>query len=345
LLSRNPTYDYNQVISMKQPYLPFSPGSLEKLPFLERLCWQRENIENLTLLEILRIYERGWHYRGVLENLSQTEALFVRQLAQYYDSWLGAQMFEREFHQKVLNVLNQLKASFLLECGAYFGGGTLISLNHGEYRLSKDIDFICSTGTGYRLLRQKIAENQYNAIFNSQNNLKLPREIKADLYGIRFVIIVEETPIKFEIIMEGRIELSEPDYPSWSPVPCLNKVDSFAEKLLANSDRWNDSSVESRDLIDLAVQRLKSPIPKEAIEKAELAYPVIEPLKKAISFFQDRPNYRDKCFTALRIAEPSQIIDGIDLMAADFCLEKTARTFSECQQDGENNNYSAIRFS
>ncbi|BAY08754.1 nucleotidyl transferase AbiEii/AbiGii toxin family protein [Calothrix sp. NIES-2098] len=307
----------------------------EKLPFLEQLCWQREDIENLTLLEMLRIYERGWRYQGVLGDLSQIEALFVQQLAQYYDSWLGAKMFEREFHQKILNVLNQLKAEFLLECGAYFGTDTLVSLNNGEYRLSKDIDFICSTGSGYRLLRQKIAENQYNALFNSQNNLKLPGDIKADQYGIRFAVLVDETLIKFEIIMEGRIELGEPDYPSWSPVPCLNEIDSFAEKLLANSDRWNDSSVESRDLIDLAVQRLKSLIPQEAIEKAESAYPVIEPLKKAISFFQNNPNYRDKCFTALRIVEPSKIIDGIDLMAADFSLDKTVRTLSESQQDWE----------
>lgn len=307
----------------------------EKLPFLEKLCWQRENIENLTPLAMLRIYERGWHYRGVFDDLSQTEALFVQQLAQYYDSWLAAQMFEKEFHQKILNILNQLKAKFLLECGAYFGGGTLVSLNNGEYRLSKDIDFLCSSGTGYRLLRQKIAENQYNALFNTQNNLHLLREIKADQYGVRFAIVVDETLIKFEIIREGRIELGEPDYPSWSPVPCLNEIDSFAEKLLANSDRWNDSSVESRDLIDLAIQRLKSPIPKEAIEKAESAYPVIEPLKKAISFFQNNPNYRDKCFTALRIVEPGKIIDGIDLMAVDFGLEKTVRTFSECKPDGE----------
>ncbi|MFN7660059.1 MAG: hypothetical protein ACK5P3_18360, partial [Dolichospermum sp.] len=118
--------------------------------------------------------------------------------------------------------------------------------------------------------------------------------------------------------MEGRIELGEADYPSWSPVPCLNQIDSFAEKLLANSDRWNDSSVESRDLIDLAIQRLNSPIPQAAIEKAESAYPVIEPLKKAIAFFQNHPNYRDKCFAALGIADPSKIIDGIDLMAADL---------------------------
>ncbi len=76
---------------------------------------------------------------------------------------------------------------------------------------------------------------------------------------------------------------------------------------------------------------MKSPIPTEAIEKAQTAYPVIEPLKKAISFFQNNPNYRDKCFTALRIVKLSKIIDGIDLIAADLCLEKTTRTFSESE--------------
>jgi hypothetical protein len=37
----------------------------------------------------------------------------------------------------------------------------------------------------------------------------------------------------------------------------------------------------------------------------------------------------------LGIAEPSKIIDGIDLMAADLNLNKTPRTFSESKQDGE----------
>ncbi len=36
-----------------------------------------------------------------------------------------------------------------------------------------------------------------------------------------------------------------------------------------------------------------------------------------------------ECFTALRIINPSKIIDGIDLMAADLLLEKTVRTLSK----------------
>ena len=301
----------------------------EQLPFLERLCWQRTGIDNLTPWEMLKRYERGWHYRDIFEKINPTEAEFIQQLAQHYNSWLFNQMFTQDFHQKIITVLHQLNTNFLQDCHAYFGGGTFICLNYGEYRLSKDIDFLCSTGSGYRLLRQTLGQNKYNALFNTQNNITFPQEIQANQYGIRFPLLIEGTLIKFEIIMEGRIELEAPDFPQWSSVPCLNLVDCFAEKLLANADRWIDGSVESRDLIDLAVLRLNASIPPQAIEKAESAYPVIEPLKEAIANFQQKPNYRDKCFQSLRINNPVAIIDGLDLLAVDFGLEPTERTLRE----------------
>lgn len=36
----------------------------------------------------------------------------------------------------------------------------------------------------------------------------LAREIRVDRYGIRTYIMIDETPIKFEIIREDRIEIS-----------------------------------------------------------------------------------------------------------------------------------------
>ncbi|CAD5921777.1 hypothetical protein PCC9214_00706 [Planktothrix tepida] len=236
---------------------------------------------------------------------------------------------------KIIAVLHQLNTNFLQDCHAYFGGGTFICLNYGEYRLSKDIDFLCSTGSGYRLLRQSLGPNKYNALFNTQNNITFHQEIQANQYGIRFPLLIEETLIKFEIIMEGRIELEAPDFPQWSSVPCLSLIDCFAEKLLANADRWIDSSVESRDLIDLAVLRFNASIPPQAIAKSEAAYPVIKPLKEAIANFQQKPNYRDKCFQSLRINNPVTIIDGLDLLAVDFGLEPTERTFRECLNQDE----------
>nr|WP_228056499.1 hypothetical protein [Microcoleus sp. LEGE 07076] len=131
------------------------------------------------------------------------------------------------------------------------------------------------------------------------------------------------------MVCEGRIELGEPNYPNLSPVPCLNQIDSIAEKLLANADRQLSDRVNSRDLIDLAVQRLATPIPQRAIDKAEAAYQVMEPLDRAIQYFQYRRDYREKCYDVLSIAEPNKVINGIDLLAQDLGREMTVRTFSE----------------
>lgn len=148
------------------------------------------------------------------------------------------------------------------------------------------------------------------------------------------LVTVDNTPIKTEIIAEVRFELDPPRYPEWSPVPCLSINDCFTAKLLANSDRYMDSSVEARDLIDLAVLRLNSSIPQSAIDKAENAYEVMRPLKEAVESFQEKPEFRDKCFTGLHIDDSQlpKIIDGIDLLAEDLGLVATERTFKEQQE-------------
>ncbi|MEH2264187.1 MAG: nucleotidyl transferase AbiEii/AbiGii toxin family protein, partial [Nostoc sp.] len=61
----------------------------------------------------------------------------------------------------------------------------------------------------------------------------------------------------------------------------LSFNDCFTSKLLSNSDRYMDNSVEARDLIDLAILRLQSPIPQASIDKAEKAYEVMRPLSRA----------------------------------------------------------------
>lgn len=312
------------------------PKIPEKLPFLKAICWQTDNVKHFTPEEMLARYERGWHYLGVLGQPTKLELLFIKKLAKVYGSWLISDfspMFKLEWHQNILTILESLNADFFTKIRAYFGGGTLVSLKHGEHRLSKDIDFICPLGEGYRLLRSQIADYGYKALFTSFEDINLPKNIQADRYGVRFPVMLNETAIKFEIVIEERIQLGEPEYQSWSSIPCLNETDSVAEKLLANSDRWNDSSVQSRDLIDLAVQRLDFRFSTEAIDKAEKVYPVISPLKKAILYFQSHPYYREKCFQSLQVTSPKKIIDGLDLLALDFGLELTERIKSEDSLD------------
>jgi hypothetical protein len=131
--------------------------------------------------------------------------------------------------------------------------------------------------------------------------------------------------LKFEIVAEGRITLGLPSYPSWSPVPCLGLIDQVAEKLLANGDRWADTSTDSRDLIDLAILRLQTDFPSAALEKAEGAYPCMGPLQRSILNFQAKPDYRLRCYERLQIESPRAIADGIDALAKELDLQEMER--------------------
>lgn len=239
-------------------------------------------------------------------------------------------------HQAIAFILDSLDVDLFKAAGACFGGGTLITLLHDEFRFSKDIDFMCPVGDGYRLLRRRIADTNFRpeALFKRTDSLQFPRELKADQYGVRFAVLYEDKPVKCEIVAEGRIKLEPPESFSWTDLPCLSCIDRYAEKLLANADRGLDEAIESRDLIDLAVMRLHAPVPDTAIEKAESAYPVKEPLRKVILKFQGSKTYRDKCFDALEIKDRSMVLDGLDLLAADFEVPITNRDPAE-----ENNKY------
>ncbi len=240
--------------------------------------------------------------------------------------------FQFAHHNTILTILKSLNSDVLRKSFAYFGGGTLIALDFEEYRWSKDVDFICPiTSQGYKHLRNVVFDGGFQALFQDLSQIQIGRGT-ANQYGIRMIATVDDVPIKVEIISEARFELEPPRYPEWSPVACLSLGDCFTSKLLANADRFMDDGVESRDLIDLAVLRLQTPIPQAALDKAENAYEVLRPLERAVQRFQERPDYRKECFLGLQVlAQPqlSKIMDGIDLLANDLGLPSTLRTFNE----------------
>lgn len=241
-------------------------------------------------------------------------------------------MFKVDHHNSILEVLQSLDSKLLIDCQAYFGGGSLPALDMGEYRWSKDIDFICSVPSqGYKKLRTHLYQVGNKGLFLNENSLLTIRRATTDQYGVRLLVEINQVPIKLEIIAEVRFELDEPRFPSWSPVPCLSLNDCLTSKLLANADRYLDRSVESRDLIDLAVLRLHTELSQRAIAKAENAYEVIRPLGDAIQFFQAHSDYRQQCFESLQIGRDfwPDVIDGLDLLSADLKLSPTTRTYWE----------------
>lgn len=147
-------------------------------------------------------------------------------------------MFERPHHRRIASVLESLDADFLATSRCYFGGGTAITLRHGEFRESVDID-------------------------------------------------------------------GDTGRPA-----TLTDLDLAASKLLANSDRWADSSVFSRDVIDLAMMRPTPDLLARAVTKAESAYgqAIRSDLDKAIDYLRDNPHRLGDCMRALQMDDTPRAV-------------------------------------
>ena len=222
-------------------------------------------------------------------------------------------MFKRPHHQRIARVLSALDAQVLRQHSCWFGGGTCIALRYGEYRESVDIDFLASDAAGYRELRQLLTSVQGMASITRSGAIALvaAREIRADQYGIRTLLLMDNEPIKFEIVREARITFDAPaSNDEVCGISCLTSTDLAASKLLANSDRQADDGVFSRDLIDLAMMNPTLPALRLAMAKAEQAYgPAVQrDLAKAIDRAQNRQGWLDRCMQAMAMDMPKALL-------------------------------------
>jgi Nucleotidyl transferase AbiEii toxin, Type IV TA system len=222
-------------------------------------------------------------------------------------------MFKRLHHQRIAYALRALNGPLLRENKCLFAGGTVIALRYGEYRESIDIDFLVSDLACYRYLRQLLTgTGGISAIVrHDAEPLMQLREVRADQYGIRTALQVADQPIKFEIVLEARIELSAPgDRDEVCGVATLTPLDMATSKLLANSDRWADDSVFSRDVIDLAMMNPSLGLLREAVAKAETAYgqAIRQDLDKAIQRLQDRTGWLESCMETMAMNLPKAVV-------------------------------------
>jgi hypothetical protein len=58
----------------------------KELPFLESIFWFDCKYRDLTPLEMLRRYESGWRFLGVLADPSEAEKQFIRELVARFGS-------------------------------------------------------------------------------------------------------------------------------------------------------------------------------------------------------------------------------------------------------------------
>jgi len=223
--------------------------------------------------------------------------------------------YRRPRHRRVARVLDALDAAVLSRTHCCFGGGTRITLELDEYRESEDIDFICSDLTGYRALRAAVDNRSLGILLpKSPKGLSLLRDVRTDQYGIRTVFGVDGEPVKFEIILEARVQVTAAQIKS-IPVPVLDRISCFAEKWLANADRWNDTAVLSRDALDLAFM-LRAWGIDDARAGAELAAgaygdAVVRAARAASTKLLDDAKYRKHCADNLAISDSKTLLSGL----------------------------------
>ncbi|MDB5873081.1 MAG: hypothetical protein JWQ07_2523 [Ramlibacter sp.] len=222
-------------------------------------------------------------------------------------------MFDRPHHLRIAHVLQSLDGSVLRNNHCLFGGGTAIALRYGEYRESVDVDFLVSDPPSYRSLRQLLTGPQGIAAITraGAQPLAQSREVRADQYGIRTAVQVGGESVKFEIVLEGRIELAPPGGgDEICGIATLAPLDMAASKLLANSDRWNDDGVFNRDVIDLAMMKPALSLLRPAVAKAERAYgdSILRDLAGAIDRLQQRSGWLERCMQVMAMDLPKALV-------------------------------------
>ena len=222
-------------------------------------------------------------------------------------------MFERPHHRRIARVLSALNGDLLREANCLFGGGTAMALRFGEYRESVDMDFLVSNLESYRLLRQSLTGDEgFSGLLRPDGErFRLAREIRADQYGIRTALLLDESLIKFEIVLEARIQIeAATGKDKVCGISTLTLLDMATSKLLANADSWSDDGVFSRDVIDLAMMSPTLPLLRKAVQKAQGAYgpAVTRDLERAIDRLQHRQDWLEHCMQVIGMALPKAVL-------------------------------------
>lgn len=222
--------------------------------------------------------------------------------------------FRRPLHARIARILGRMDAKFLEAIACYFGGGTQLSLVYGEYRQSRDIDFIVSSREGIRAIRETVNSRSLGKLF--KDPVTLVRDVITDRDAVRTFIVEEPAaqPIKFEIIYEGRIDV-EGVADRTLLVPTLTPRCAVAEKFLANTDRGLDKTTYARDAIDLAfiALELDEKTFAQGYQRAVGAYGASVPqqFNAVLKRLEIDAAYRSECIAELMIEDPRRFREGL----------------------------------
>lgn len=227
--------------------------------------------------------------------------------------------YRRPLHRRIAHLLLLVDGRFLEQAQCFFGGGTQLVMAHGEFRESRDIDFLVSSQAGLRMLRQTVNERSLGRIFKGE--ILLEREVRAERDAIRTFIKEKPAaePVKFEIVLEGRIELRGAMDAALG-VPTLDLPTAIAEKLLANADRGRAKEHRSRDVIDLAFLSLEVDEAEflSGYDIAQAAYGevILRELDEVLKLLSLDAKYRAQCVDDLLIEDAKGLRKGLNRLQA-----------------------------
>lgn len=178
----------------------------------------------------------------------------------------------------------------------------------GEYRQLNNVNFLCASAEGYRLLRNTVQDTHLGALLT--RSLPIVREVRTSAYVVSTFLDVQGAPTKVDFAWEIRVAISG-TFDAAFGVPVLSRVDMYAEKLLANADRGSDRSTRSRDIIELAMMIGNwGPIPRISWEKVQQAYGdyAVRAFNDACDLIRDRQHLSD-CLRSMRMGPA--LADGL----------------------------------
>lgn len=171
---------------------------------------------------------------------------------------------------------------------------------------------------------QAVLRNIDGAVLSSggclfKEPVTLARDVRMDQYGIRCILDLADTRVKFEIVREARINLTASPRPR-DGVVTLSRESAFAEKFLANADRGQDRSTLARDVIDLAhmaaawgMQEARTGL---LIAQSAYGKDVLDKPDVAVVALQQNKTWRQQCMRALAMETPKMLQAGLEALRA-----------------------------
>jgi hypothetical protein len=225
---------------------------LSDFPILRQLFHFFLDDVSITARMAVRMYEREEPRANMhlAEGITTREQQLILSLAEQFppailNNWIRGQfnMYYKQKHNDMATILEKMdNKDVLVEHKVFFAGGTSIALLHNEVRESVDLDFMANE-KGYSTIRRLVWEHGLEYFFPD-----VYKEARIDRYGIRGKT---RNGIKIEIIANANISLSGSICRFGFPALDLRCL--FAEKILANSERYMDTADLYKDIIDIGI--------------------------------------------------------------------------------------------